>query len=152
MAKHELDASSFTFAFFVSCKADGLGLKIPLAKNPDANGMFFRFSVAAGYQNPRRHGRISLFRPPPDPRFGKVEFFFAKPPCLCKILVPVSETQPSGNGTAFASHSFYTNYWTLSFWDQNDEKIGKWMPASWICGKPRVFTELKIRGPKDGNL
>jgi len=52
MAKHELDASPFTFAFFVSCKADGLGLKIPLAKNPDANGMFFRFSVAAEYQNP----------------------------------------------------------------------------------------------------
>nr|MBO2483006.1 hypothetical protein [Bacillaceae bacterium] len=121
MAKHELDASPFTFAFFVSCKADGLGLKIPLAKNPDANGMFFRFSVAAGYQNPPSWKNLPL-PTAAGSAIRKGGIFFAKPPCLCKILLPVSETQPSGNGTAFASHSFYTNYWTLSFWDQKDEK------------------------------
>jgi len=47
-----IGCQSLYICIFVSCKADGLGLKIPLAKNPDANGMFFRFSVAAGYQNP----------------------------------------------------------------------------------------------------
>jgi len=116
-----IGCQSLYICIFVSCKADGQGLKIPLAKNPDANGMFFRFSVAAGYQNPPSWKNLPL-PTAAGSAIRKGGIFFAKPPCLCKILLPVSETQPSGNGTAFASHSFYTNYWTLSFWDQNDEK------------------------------